>query len=390
MLKRFRREKISAAAPPIWLCALLLTVFSRLVLFALYLIWKQKYGVEIGIFDALHRYDCGWYEAIAQYGYRGETAIHEGGGQAAWAFFPLVPLLQGAASALSGLPPRVTGVLLNTVFLFLLTWAAGAYGMLVGKTRRVAVLLMLLFNFGPYNVYYSTLYTEVLFALLVCLFCYCMRKKWWLRMGLCGALAGATRNMGIFLAFVVLVACIQNYLSGKEEQAVGHKSLIGFARYVLVQPKLVLGVCLIPMGFFAYMAYLQSLLGDGMAFAHVEIGWEKTAGNPAAVLLSALNTLGAHEFYYALWALAGAYLCCRQAIKRRPEAVASVLFVMIPLSTSVFSMPRYVACSFPLVFEAADCLKEKGKLEKFFWYGFLLLLGAVTSWQWLCNNPVMA
>ena len=38
----------------------------------------------------------------------------------------------------------------------------------------------------------QTLYTETLFALLTCAFLYCMHHRWWLRMGLCGALASAT------------------------------------------------------------------------------------------------------------------------------------------------------------------------------------------------------
>ena len=53
-------------------------------------------------------------------------------------------------------------------------------------------------------------------------------------------------------------------------------------------------------------------------------------------------------------------------------------------------MPRYVACSFPVMEEASDTLVHKGTLEKVFWYGFLLVLGVVTTWQWFCNNPVMA
>lgn len=372
---------------PLWLQALILVILSRAFIVFLFFLWRHCYGESSGLFDALFRYDSGWYIGLANEGYVGESIIHLGSGEARWAFFPLAPLLEGCFSRLTGLDVSVAGVLLNTVFLYFLTWASAAYLQL--NHQPGVLILMLLINFGPYTIYYSTLYTETLFALLTCLFLFCMRQGWWLRMGICGALASATRNMGVFLVFCVLAFCIQQYL----QQAKSHGlrvRLFGFLTWVLQMPRLVLGTFLVPLGLFAYMTYLDLLLGDGLAFAHVQIAWQRSPGNPLASLVSGLNTLGANEFYFALWTLVALYLCCRQALRRNTDAVGSFLFVLIPLSTSILCMPRYIACCFPVMEEATSALVAKGKLEKVFWYGFLLLLGAITTWQWFCNNPVMA
>lgn len=379
--KRFR-------ALPLWLQALVIVVCSRLFLVILYFAWQYHYGESATLFEALFRYDCGFYNAIAQNGYAGESAIHLGSGEARWAFFPLVPLLEYLLSRITTLPVSIAGVLLNTIFLYLLTWLSGSYA---NRNNNLggSLLLMLLLNFGPYNVYYSTLYTETLFALLTCAFLYCMHRRWWLRMGLCGALASATRNLGVFLVFAIAAYCIQMYLVDRKAGK-AKCNPFDFVKYVMQQPRLILGVCLIPLGLFSYMAYSNFLLGDGMAFTHVMIAWQREPGNPLVSLLSGLNTLGANEFYFALWTIVALYLCCHLALRKSVDAVPGFLFVLIPLSTSILCMPRYVACSFPIVEEEAEVLIEKKPLEKGFWYVFLLLLGVVTTWQWLCNAPVMA
>lgn len=374
---------------PFWVQALGIVVASRLFLFILYLVWQHHYGESASLFEALFHYDCGYYQEIAQNGYVGESAAHLGSGQAHWAFFPLAPILEGLAARLTGLDVSVAGVLLNTVFLYLLTWLSGLYAARYAGGARTALLLMLLFNFGPYNVYYSTLYTEALFTLLICAFLYCMRRGWWIRMGLCGALAGAARSLGVFLVFAIAAYCIQQYLAGcRTEKSTPNP--VDFVVSIFRQPRLILGTCLIPLGFFCYMAYLDALLGDGMALVHVQIGWSREPGNPFFILLSGLNTLGANEFYFALWTLAALYLCCHMVLRKSVDAVPGFLFVLIPLSTSILCMPRYVACSFPVVEEEAVVLTEKKTLEKGFWYVFLLLLGVITTWQWFCNAPVMA
>ncbi|MGN0974958.1 MAG: hypothetical protein ACI4OL_03080, partial [Gemmiger sp.] len=286
MLKKSLKSETERKQLPLWILAGIISVSSRVILYLIFLVWQKNTLSDVGFFQALYQWDCGWYASIAQNGYRGEIAIHAENGQAAWAFFPLMPFLERVAEYATGYSLEISGVLLNSVFLFFLTWAAGAFAGMEGE-RTQQILLMLLINFGPYNVYYSTLYTETLFALLICLFLICMHQRRWIWMGICGLLASATRNLGVFLVFTVLVFCIQEYL-----HTVGRKNIFSFIRWIWEQPQLILGVCLIPLGLFSYMAYLGQLLGDPLAFVRVQIGWGGTENNRFSVLWNALSDIG--------------------------------------------------------------------------------------------------
>lgn len=371
---------------PLWFKAGLIVLVSRLVLLGVYWYWKNSVGSDAGPFTALFRWDAGWYSSIAEYGYGGESAVAING-QAPWAFFPVVPLMEGLLFRLTGLPVRVVGVLMNTVLLYLITWLGGRYILELDLGARQAAVFMLLINFGPYNVYYSTLYTEAAFVLLVCLALYCLQTRRWLLMGLFGALASATRNTGIFVVMAVPVWCLVTYLDQKEP--VQKKSVPDFILWVLKKPRLILGTFLMPMGFFLYMHYLDRLLGDGMAFMHVQFAWGKSVGNPILNLWNGLMDIGTDNFFQAVCTVVCLYLFVHQALRRRPEAVLSFLFILIPLSTTVAGMTRYVLCSFPILLEASHVLSKKSKLSLGFWAVFLFVFGIGTTLKWFESALIM-
>ena len=371
---------------PLWLVAGLIVLVSRLLLFAIYWYWKQQTGSDNGLFSSLMQWDCGWYSSIAENGYGSEATIHSDG-QAPWAFFPLVPWLEGMLTRLTGLPIRVAGSLLNTCALYLITWLGGRYVLDLDSGPAQAMTFMLFVNFGPYNVYYSTLYTEAFFVLLTCLTLYCLQKQHWLLMGVFGALASATRNTGIFLVFAVPVWCIASYL--RQSKAPARPSLSGFLRWIVQKPRLILGTFLMPMGFFLYMRFLTGLLGDGLAFMHVQYAWGRSVGNPLVILYNSLISIGSETFFQGVCTLVVLYLCVRQILRRRVEGVLSLLFLFIPLSTSVFGMTRYTLCSFPVLLEISDTLSRKNRLAQIFWSLFLLVFGIGTTLQWLMSSSVM-
>ena len=377
------KEQKSAKNIPLCLIALIVVVASRLVLAAVYWYWKNETGSDQGLFSALFQWDCGWYSTIVENGYPTDDSLAMNG-QASWAFFPLVHLLERLVCQVTGLPLRVAGSLMNTGFLFLLTWLGAKFCIELDGGRQQAIIFMLLLNFGHYNFIYSTLYTEACFAFLLCAALYCMYKKHWILMGICGALLSATRNLGIFLVFVIPFYCLQQYFAQKET-----RSIRGLFAWLFERPALILGTCLIPMGFFLYMRYLDGLVGDGMAFLHVEKAWGRTPGNPLEHLFQGLLALDSPDFILAVFALVALYLSLRQIMRRRPEGVLSLLFVLIPLSTSVAGMARYTVCSFPILMETSNALKEKSTLEKIMWAIFLFILGIAGTLKWFYGAVVM-
>lgn len=371
---------------PLWLTAGLIVLASRILLFAVYWYWKNEFGSDNGFFRSLMQWDCGWYSAIAENGYGTEADIQPDG-QARWAFFPLVPMLEGFLTLLTGLPIRVVGVLMNSVILYLLTLWGARYCLKFDEGKWQALAFMLFVNFGPYNVYYSTLYTEAAFFLLIFLALYNLQSGHWLLMGLFGALAGATRNTGIFLVFAVPIWCILQYL--REDDPLHPKTPANLVRWVLTKPRLILGTFMMPLGFFLYMHYLQGLLGDGMAFMHVQKGWGKELGNPLVHLYQGLIDIGSTDFYQATCTVIVLYLLLHQIFRRRLEAILTLLFVLVPLSTTVAGMARYTLCSFPIVLEAANVLAKKDRLSKAVWCVFLLIVGIGTSYQWFCGALIV-
>lgn len=369
---------------PLWIEAAIIVMLSRLVLFAVYWYWKTSTGNTEGFFTALYNWDCGWYESIVKNGYQTEQDI---GGQANWAFFPLVPMLEGILSRLTALPPGIVGPWMNMLALYLITWWGACYIQRLDVGQKQAAAFMLLINFGPYNVYYSTMYTEAMFVLLVGLTLYCLQTEHWLLMGLFGALAGATRNTGIFLVFSVPVWCLLTYLGRKD---IHHKRNVkDFILWVLQKPRLILGTFLMPMGFFLYVQHLNKLIGDGLAFMHVQFAWGKEVGNPVLNIWNGLMDIGTENFFQAVCTLICIYLLVHQALRRRPEAIITFLFIFIPLSTTVSGMTRYVLCSFPILLEAALVLSKKERLAKYFWGTFLFVFGLATSLKWFEAANIM-
>lgn len=381
------KEKLQSGKKiPLWLLAGLIVLASRILLFAIFWYWKNKTGSDNGLFSSLLRWDSGWYANVAENGYGSEAGIGYNG-QASWAFFPLVPLLERFATRLTGLPIRVAGVLLNSVFLYLLTWLGARYIIELDNGWRQALVFMLFLNFGPYNVYYSTLYTEVFFGLLICLALYSLQRRRWVLMGLCGAMASATRNTGVFIVFAVPVWCIQQYL--REEDPLHKKSLPGLIRWVAQKPRLILGTFLMPLGLFVYMQYLYLHLGDGLAFMNVQWAWGKVVGNPIKNLWQGLINIGTYDFFQATCTMVVLYLLLHQVLRRRLETVLTTLFILIPLSTTVGGMTRYTLCSFPVLLELSYVLQKKERLAKLIWAIYLGIFGVATTWQWFQVNWVM-
>ena len=112
-------------------------------------------------------------------------------------------------------------------------------------------------------------------------------------------------------------------------------------------------------------------------------------GNPFEHLYLGLLNVGSGDFFQAVCSLLAIYLFLRQALRRRPEAIVTALFILIPLSTSVGCMARYTLCSFPVLLEASSALLKKDVLAKAVWAVFLVIFGIGTSLLWFDGAAIM-
>lgn len=321
--------------------AVLAVILSRLLILGI----CTQIDVGTGLLEKLNQWDSHWYRSIVYSGYDLEPHAHEAGDAANWAFFPLMPIIVRLAVCVLSVDAYLIANILNTLYFWGALVFAGLYVYQDRQSLSHAFYFQWLSAFGAYNFYFFVAYTEALFLLLVVAFFYFMRNKRYVLMGVIGALCSATRNIGVFLAFAIAVFYTQEYLNNNR-----NRSLLNWLITAVKQPRLVFGVLLIPLGLFVYMHYLHNYVGDGLAFMHIQRAWGGGIQNPIKTLIEGVTSVGSIEFYYSLFAILWIVSIYRLLeYKKIPEMVVSFVFLLIPLSVRLQSMPRYmIGCFLPM------------------------------------------
>ena len=249
-------------------------VLSRLFFFgvgigagALLPVVVNKEGQEIarGFLYLWARWDGGQYLAIATEGYDLNAPERT-------AFFPLFPLLIRLGAALGG-PPASWGVLVSLVatffaLCFLYRIAEKHWGL---KVARATVLT---FAFFPTAFFLNAVYTEALFvALSAGSFWAANVRRDLLLAGVLGALAAATRNLGVLL----IIPLGYEWLRNRRE--FGWRGA--------------LGVGIVPVGLAGYMTFLWIRFGDPfITMAQQRLHWFRAPTNPLTTLKNAWTAAG--------------------------------------------------------------------------------------------------
>lgn len=207
------------------------------------------------------------------------------------------------------------------------------------ESRKTLISLVLF----PTGFFFLSLYTESVFLLLLLGSFYFARKKEWLASGLIGALASATRIVGIFL---IPALFYQWWVDGRKNI----KQLIG---------------AILPLlGLLAYMIYLWQKFQDPLLFAHVQEGFGAGRSTDKFILLyqvfwrylKMIFTVDAsNPIYFTIWLEFLASLLFLSLLAwgwykgmRRSYLIFSILAYLLPtLTGTLSSMPRYVLVLFP-------------------------------------------
>ena len=306
--------------------------------------------------QALCQFDCGWYLHTATHGYDTAPHAHDAGDAANWAFFPLYQALVALVAALTTLPPLLAGILLSNILAIATGLLAFAYFDSAAARRYFVVIL----SFAPFSFYLNAVYTESLFLFLVMGGLVALKSGAFLRAGAWGFLLSAARPVGVFFCFAMLVAMLREHL-----RAGGRWR--GFPAHMLRRPELITAILFSVSGLFGFMVYLHWHMGDAFAFSHVQRAWGREIGNPLAVLWDALgaNDLAlflAHDHsrqWCAAWTLLWFALAGVLAARRMwPECIFAMFCLVVPLATSIQSMPRYGFGVAPLLIAAALVLER--------------------------------
>jgi len=297
-----------------------------------------------GFADGLCRWDCPWYVHIAERGYD-PYPIPKMLGAGNWAFFPLMPMLVGVAHTLV---PQPTVWVATVLSLALSTLTALIAWPLLERNLRAYTLFSAYLLAGPFSIYFTTIYTEVLFILLSTATILMLERRNYVGAGVFAGLLSATRIVGVVMAFAMLVqAFVDHRTAGRP--------LASFVPAVLKRPDIVLGLFLAPLGLALYIVFLQHWMGDGLAFLHVQRAWARAYGNPVVFVWDALTTWPTGSIVptapqqLAAAVLVGFGLSGLLAWWRQWAAASFVVICMIiPLFAGMASTLRFTAALAPL------------------------------------------
>ena len=320
-------------------------------------------------FDGVH------YLTIAKNGYSAQfTQV----------FFPLYPFIIGFISNIFPfLNEIVIGLSISNISFILFIYYFIRLLKIDYKSSQIIWILLFLIFF-PTSFYFGSLYTESLFmALIISGFYYARINRWWLA-GILGALASATRPLGIILLPALIWewqkekfkvqsslpanATHQALQAGKIkeiDQTTKYKYYISLLHCYIVTLLNSPLLYLVPLGLIVYMIYLQLTFSDALMFWHVQpIFGAERSGNSVILLpqvfwryLKILISVGFQHigFWIALWELFFTFfaiyllLLAHKLKIRTSYLIFSWVSILIPTITGTLSsMPRYILTAFPL------------------------------------------
>lgn len=345
-----------------------------------------------GFLNYWAHWDGAWYSEVAANGYADRAPEST-------AFFPLYPLLIWLGTNFGG-GPALWGVSISLVStLFTLYFLYGISEKMHGESAaRYATLAMAFF---PTAFFLNAVYTEAPFlALTTGTFWAAYVRRDLLLAGILGALAAATRNLGVLL----LMPLVYEWWRNREE--LGGRGFAGVA-----------SLALIPTGIAAYTVYLWVRFGDPLISARQQGDyWGRTPTSPLTTFenawtaavegarywldpallflssspgpsLEASNALNLVFLLFLVLVIGAGF-----AILPKGLSVYAAIITLLPALTPtpsfpLMSMPRFALGAFP-VFLVLGFLISRSKAGSVVWFTLNILLGVAltalfVTWRWV-------
>lgn len=236
--------------------------------------------------DALARYDSGWYFQIARFGYH-----YTPNGRDTIAFFPVYPMLMRHVGRLFG--PAPSDLYLGGVAVSWVAFAIALIGLYklakLDLSARRAGRVVTLATVFPFAYFFGAVYTEATFFAAVVWTFYFFRTRQWIAGGLCGALATATRVNGILmwpaLAWLAWTAIRGRSAGANAVPAPEPGGEAGAGRERLLA---IIGLLLVPCGIGAYSWFVYTLSGNPLEWVATVQRWGYYPGGSPWLALARL------------------------------------------------------------------------------------------------------
>ena len=332
--------------------------------------WLIELGRKIplvwtwGGFDGVH------YLTIAENGYVAEHTQ---------AFFPVFSQLIRLVKGFLGVNILESGLIVAnaaSLLAVLVFWRL----LRVDYSQTLSRRILWLFLLFPTSFYLVSVYSEGLFLALVFSSFWFARKNRWLVAGLVGAVASATRPVGIFLLPALLIEWWETKLKTQNSKlkTLEVKDWVDFG-----------SVFLVPVGLVAYMIYLQQHFGDVLMFLHSQPAFGADRSDRIVLLyqvfwrygkMLATVQLGSLLYFRVLQELISSVVFLILGIAsfkkvRLSYAVFAILSFITPTLTGTFSsMPRYVLVMFPAFILLGKWFENRNRLWRFWIVSSVILL----------------
>lgn len=171
-----------------------------------------RQGTRLG--DELGSWDGQWFLGLAQGGYDGvptglSDAYSNRSGETPLAFFPGYPATVAVVRFLTGLPLLPAALVATVLAGIVAAYGVAKLGELVpGGSRRVGLVLVVLFASTPMAVVFSMAYSEALFCAAAAWSLVFLLRGQWIGAGLAAAAAGLVRPTAAALVAAVGLAAV--------------------------------------------------------------------------------------------------------------------------------------------------------------------------------------
>ncbi len=331
---------------------LTIAVAATLLRVAIYVALAWPFG---DMATAICHHDCEFYGRIAQQGYGSDAHYHDRGFYPNLAYFPALPLLMRAGTALTGAGKVAVGMAVAALALAAIAGLGGAY---VERSRPDGTMRLWLLSLlvAPYGFYFSIPYTEGLFAAAAMGVLLARQLRLPLLAALFAAAGSATRPTGVILSLLVVA-----------DQAAAFWRRRGERPRMLVLAEVLPPVALCGLGLSAFMAWQAWTLGDPFAFSRVQAIWDRRWLGPLTWLRlgwrvqdwgNLLGPFRIQSFTFnaaagMLGLAAGLWLAAR---RRFAEAWLCLAAILLPLGSGLHSMPRFVGANPAFLLACYDAL----------------------------------
>ncbi|GGL09319.1 glycosyltransferase family 39 protein [Streptomyces flaveus] len=333
------------------------------------------------------RWDSLWYTRVAELGYGYEVRLPNGDVHSNLAFFPLLPWLERALSAVTPLSYADAGLLISTLASLAAAWGIFAVADHV-HGRRAGVCAVLLWAVLPVGIVQSMAYSESLFTALAAWSLYAVLTGRWLTAGLLASFAGLTRPVGAAVVAAVWVAAIASYVrdSSVRERRVPAPDGAPLWRRVL-------GMLLAPLGAAGYVLWVGQHTGKGpLGYLDVQAGWgngfdggyafarfvaDKFTSFPSA--LAGIGLIVGVALVIWLYVI-----CVRQGQPLPLLVYAGIVTALALCASSYFgSKPRLLLPAFPLLLPPALALARLRTPTSAWALGCVAVVSAAYGAFWL-------